>query len=146
MVEQLPGGEVEFRLFRPAASRVCLVGEFNGWNQDALAMKQTADGWWICRLGLPPGMYRFEYLVDGEKYLDYAAFGLDRGETGQWTSVVRVSPLPAVSDREEEPVTVGLPDAAIAACPWTPNRANPPAFSASDRNRAARSVPELVRQ
>ena len=146
MVEQLPGGEVEFRMFRPAARRVCLTGDFTGWNENALPMKQTAEGWWICRLRLAPGMYQFQYLVDGERYLDYAAFGLDRAATVQWNSVVRVNPLPAAADREAEGVCAGLPHAAFAACAWVPNRADPPTFSANGRNRAARSVRAVVCQ
>ncbi len=146
MVEQLPDGEVEFRMFRPAARRVCLTGDFTGWKKDALSMKQTADGWWICRLHLAPGTYQFQYLVDGERYLDYAAFGLDRGATGQWNSVVRVNPLPAVADREAEGACVGLPHAAFDARAGRPSRADPPTFSANGRNRAARRVPGVVRQ
>ena len=34
----MKGNAAEFRFFRPQARQVCLVGDLNGWDQDALPM------------------------------------------------------------------------------------------------------------
>lgn len=90
MVNHYAGGEVEFRFFRPNARRVCLVGDFNGWHPSALPMRKASDGWWTYRLRLDPGVYQFQYLADGKRYLDFAAFGVEQGPLGGWNSIVVV--------------------------------------------------------
>ena len=57
-------GAVEFRFYRPAASSVAIVGEFNQWHQDDLAMEPTGDGWWTAIVDLKPGEY-YHYQVVG---------------------------------------------------------------------------------
>jgi len=81
---------VKFSFFRPHASSVHLVGDFNGWKQDMLAMTPTGDGFWHAELDLPPGIYKFRYLSDGEWFTDYAAFGVECGPFGP-DSVLRVA-------------------------------------------------------
>jgi len=49
----------------PAAKKVFLVGEFNGWRADAKRMVKTRDGSFRARLRLPPGRYEYQFLVDG---------------------------------------------------------------------------------
>lgn len=90
MVVQNGDGSVEFRFYRPNASAVFLAGDFNGWRRDCLAMRREADGWWVYTLFLAPGTYQFKYCVDGDWFLDYASFGLERGPFG-WNSVVYVA-------------------------------------------------------
>ncbi|MHC4673784.1 MAG: isoamylase early set domain-containing protein [Planctomycetota bacterium] len=78
MVVKLSGNEQEFRIHRPSARSVFLVGDFNGWNQTDLPMKRHTNGDWILRLALSDGVYQFRYLVDGQWYTDYVAFGIER--------------------------------------------------------------------
>jgi len=87
MVTQTHGTDVIFRFFRPQARKVYLVGDFNGWNRSAMPMTRCQGGEWTCRLALPEGAYQFKYLADGEWFLDYAAFGIERGAFG-WNSVL----------------------------------------------------------
>jgi 1,4-alpha-glucan branching enzyme len=89
VVVQHVDGSTEFRFFRPDARMVSLAGDFNGWQKTCLPMKPDGDGWWRYRLRLAPGAYQFKYFSDGEWFLDYAAFGLERGPFG-WNSVVLV--------------------------------------------------------
>ncbi len=89
MVAQCDDGSVEFRFYRPGARSVALAGDFNAWQKSCFPMKPDGDGWWTYRLHLAPGTYQFKYFVDGEWFLDYAAFGLERGPFG-WNSVVHV--------------------------------------------------------
>lgn len=81
---------IEFSFFRPQASNVHLVGDFNGWRPDMLPMKRSADGFWNAKLDLPTGIYKFRYLADGEWFTDYAAFGVECGPFGP-DSVLRVA-------------------------------------------------------
>lgn len=93
MILTCDDGSVEFCFYRPEATSVSLVGDFNGWQRDADPMQADKDGWWHCRRRMSPGVYQFKYYADGQWYLDYAAFGLERGPFG-WNSVVLVNETP----------------------------------------------------
>ena len=80
-----------FRFFRPAAARVFLAGDFNGWRTDQLPMSRNADGYWEAQLLLPDGCYRFSYVADGQWYVDYASFGVEAGPAGL-RSLLRIAP------------------------------------------------------
>lgn len=82
------GNMAEFAFYRPQADSVHLVGEFNNWQKNELPMTRTAEGYWVARLMLPPGTFRFRYFADGQWYTDYAAFGIECGPFGP-NSVVR---------------------------------------------------------
>jgi len=88
-------GSVEFRFYRPQAARVDLVGDFNDWNEGSNCLESLPGGWWIARLRLEPGEYRFRYLADGIWFADYAAHGIEAGPFG-WTAVLVVR-QPALS-------------------------------------------------
>jgi len=53
-----------FEFFGPAAREVFLVGEFNDWDAKATPMQCGADGNWRVELRLPPGFYRYKFVVD----------------------------------------------------------------------------------
>jgi 1,4-alpha-glucan branching enzyme len=96
------GSYAQFRFFRPGAQSVHLAGDFNGWQDRALQMIPTGNGYWVAVLRLEPGSYRFRYLADGRWYADYAAFGIEYGPYGP-DSVIRVGPptadwVPSPSD------------------------------------------------
>jgi 1,4-alpha-glucan branching enzyme len=84
-------GWVEFRFFRPQAQQVFIAGDFNQWREGELPMLRCEDGYWVGRMRLPAGEFRFRYCADGEWFTDYAAFGLEPGRFGL-DSVVRVAP------------------------------------------------------
>ena len=84
---------VEFRFFRPQATHVELAGDFNDWREGELPMQRTGDGYWLARMRLPAGEFKFRYCADGEWFTDYAAFGVEPGQFGL-DSVVRVPQLP----------------------------------------------------
>lgn len=94
MVKQASDGVVEFAFYRPQAQQVMITGEFNGWNEKGWPMRKGEDGWWRCRLMLAPGFYEFQYLVDRDRFLDYAAFGLHPGPFG-FNSVCKVDAVSA---------------------------------------------------
>ena len=82
-------GQVQFRFFRPNVDSVRLVGDFNGWDGDGLAMMSRGDGWWTADVRFEAGDYRFRYLADGNWFPDYAAFGVELTKTG-CHSILRV--------------------------------------------------------
>jgi 1,4-alpha-glucan branching enzyme len=81
---------VTFRLPETVdAEKVYVVGEFNGWSEDADPMERE-DGAFVARLALTPGRtYRFRYLLDGERWEnDWAADAYVPNEFGGEDSVI----------------------------------------------------------
>jgi 1,4-alpha-glucan branching enzyme len=60
------GSAVEFRIYRPEASFISLVGDFNHWNPEDDLLTRGQDGIWRLRKRLFPGLYRYKFIVDGE--------------------------------------------------------------------------------
>jgi hypothetical protein len=61
---------VQFRLVSPASSRVTVVGDFNNWDPQASPLARGSDrGIWSVRIALPPGRYRYTFLVDGTHWV-----------------------------------------------------------------------------
>ena len=58
-----PDGVV-FALEAPGARRVQLVGDFNGWMLDGNELTPVGMVW-TSVLKLPPGRYRYRYVIDG---------------------------------------------------------------------------------
>lgn len=89
------GNKVVFRFFRPHAKRVYIVGDFNKWRENELAMTCDETGYWQAVLYLSEGDYRFRYCADNSWYTDYAAFGIEYGPFGA-DGIIRVEKkLPA---------------------------------------------------
>jgi len=104
------GNWVEFRFYRPGASQVHLVGDFNHWRHRQLSMEPDGKGYWVARLKLPVGEFKFRYHADGAWFTDYAAFGVEPGLFGM-DSVVRV---PQQTLRLVQPTPQSQPTTAVA--------------------------------
>lgn len=67
-----PVCKVTFELPQQAADdakKVTLVGDFNGWDPDATALKRLKDGAYSVMLDLPRDCeFQFRYLIDGERW------------------------------------------------------------------------------
>jgi hypothetical protein len=57
---------VTFVMEAPHAKQVSLCGEFNNWSPDATPMKRQEGGRWIAILALPPGLYQYKFVCDGQ--------------------------------------------------------------------------------
>lgn len=57
--------ELRFRVAR--AGTVALVGDWTGWQPVPLA--RGADGRWVIRVTLGPGVYRFNLVIDGDRWI-----------------------------------------------------------------------------
>jgi 1,4-alpha-glucan branching enzyme len=84
-------GIVQFRFFRPGAREVGLAGDFhpNGWDQPLRMDPDGDNGWWVARVELAPGEYRFRYVADDAWYTDFASNGIELNEFG-WDSLLYV--------------------------------------------------------
>lgn len=60
------GQKVLFRLYRPQAQSISLMGTFNQWNPELDNMQKSADGYFTIEKTLPPGEYVFLFRIDGK--------------------------------------------------------------------------------
>ncbi len=109
MVEHDATGRTTFRLYRPAASAVELVGCFTGWLDRPTAMVSEGDGWWSVEVELSPGDYECRYLIDRRDWqTDFAASGVRQDDLAGWMSLLHVpahapvaSPIPLPASKPE---------------------------------------------
>ena len=84
---------VQFMLTAPAASRVALAGDFNGWDPRAIPLERDRrDGRWAVTLALAPGRHNYAYVVDDTQWVrDPAATPAEPNELTPPRSVVIVN-------------------------------------------------------
>ena len=85
------GSSIEFRIYRPTAAFISLVGDFNHWNPEQDLLSRGKDGIWRLRKKLFPGKYRYKYVVDGEWVPDIYNIKSASDNTGEICSVIEVS-------------------------------------------------------
>jgi chromosome partitioning protein len=84
---------VLFTFRGPGAHRVQLVGDFNGWALDANEMTPVGSVW-TSRLNLPPGRYRYRYVIDGDWRSDPLNSHVEPSPYGGENSVLVVGDAP----------------------------------------------------
>lgn len=91
-----PAQRVEFVLVAPRASRVSLVGEFNGWDASATPMRLTNDrGTWSVSVPLSPGRHVYSFVVDDSTWVPDPQAPLSPERWfGERNSVIVVSEAP----------------------------------------------------
>lgn len=63
--------DIMFVIDAPNARDIYLVGDFNHWKIDENSrLSKTRDDKWEKKLDLPPGRYKYKFIVDGEWVLD----------------------------------------------------------------------------
>jgi hypothetical protein len=61
---------VQFVFANPVASTVSIAGDFNDWDVNATPLTDTdGDGVWTGRVALRPGLHKYMFVVDGEKWI-----------------------------------------------------------------------------
>jgi hypothetical protein len=89
------GSTVEFVVVAPAASRVAVVGDWNGWDPAATPMSRHA-GTWTARVSLPAGRHVYAFVVDGRRWENDPHAPLDPANAfGFRNSVILVEPQPS---------------------------------------------------
>ncbi|MGA0176134.1 MAG: alpha-amylase family glycosyl hydrolase [Chthoniobacterales bacterium] len=88
---QTPTGHT-FRFLPPdgASPKVCLAGQFNGWNTDSHELTRAPDGTYELFVPLPPGRHPYKLIVDGQWNLDPANPEKTSDGVGGENSVVSV--------------------------------------------------------
>jgi hypothetical protein len=82
----------QFVLDAPRASRVSLVGDFNGWDAgDTPLVREPASGIWTVTVALVPGRHTYAFMVDGATWtLDPRAPTAEDPDFGTPSSVVLI--------------------------------------------------------
>jgi hypothetical protein len=83
---------IQFVLAAPGASRVSLVGDFNGWDSASTPLRPVgAAGVWSVEVPLPPGRHEYAFVIDGSEWRpDPAAPRALANEYGPPNSVITV--------------------------------------------------------
>ena len=72
------------------AAAVCVAGTFNDWLPEVTPMVGLGDGRWIKELTLPPGVYEYRIVADGEWKADPLARDTNPNPFGGLNSVLKV--------------------------------------------------------
>jgi hypothetical protein len=84
---------VRFELTAPAARQVTLAGSFNGWSDQAITLTRGASGTWSVTVPLPVGEHRYQFVVDGARWVpDPTAHAQIADGFGGTNSVIVVGP------------------------------------------------------
>ena len=82
---------IKFVLVAPQATKVALVGDFNGWDTEATPAQRQSDGSWATFVQLHPGRHVYSFVLDGKVFInDPAAPVAPDDGYGQKNSVVVV--------------------------------------------------------
>jgi Carbohydrate-binding module 48 (Isoamylase N-terminal domain) len=81
----------QFVLVAPQAASVTVVGDFNDWNPSATPLASANGGgvWWVT-VPLPPGRYRYAFVVNGTTWLADPEASAVEHEFGRPSSVVTI--------------------------------------------------------
>jgi len=83
---------MKFVLIAPQASRVSVVGDFNGWDRSATPAERQPDGTWTTWITLTPGRHEYSFVIDGTHVVpDPSALAAPSSEYGDKNSVVVVT-------------------------------------------------------
>ena len=74
----------------PTAAAVCVAGTFNDWRPEATPMVALGAGRWMKELTLPPGVYEYRIVADGEWMTDPLARETNPNPFGGLNSVLKV--------------------------------------------------------
>ena len=89
--QQTSGEVMQFVLVAPDAKSVALVGDFNDWSLSATRLaRQPGDGVWWVTVSLPPGRYRYAFIVDGDSWRSDPNAPVVEDEFGGSNSVVTI--------------------------------------------------------
>jgi hypothetical protein len=81
----------QFVLVAPDAESVALVGDFNDWSPSGTRLiRQAGDGIWWINVTLPPGRYRYAFIVDGENWRNDPNAPAAEDEFGRANSVITI--------------------------------------------------------
>jgi hypothetical protein len=81
----------QFTYYQKGIKSIALVGEFNDWNADSTALTEVSPGVWTVSLRLRPGVYEYQFILDGTKRVTDPTMPQASSDFGSPNSVVTVS-------------------------------------------------------
>ncbi len=82
---------VRIEFIHATATEISIIGTFNGWRHDATPMTRVGDGRWFEELLLPPGLYEYQFVVDGKWVPDPQAPKSAPNPFGEVNSILKVA-------------------------------------------------------
>ena len=83
--------EVNFSIRAPNAREIYVVGDFNNWKiDDGVRLARFDDGRWEKKMGLPPGRYKYKFVVDGEWVVDTQNGEREQNSFGTFDSIIKL--------------------------------------------------------
>ena len=79
-----------FVLEAPQAKSVYLTGSFNDWSLDESCRMSNNDGVWSLKVSLKPGIYKYQFVVDGKWQRDPVNTSAQRNSFGDINSLIEV--------------------------------------------------------
>lgn len=80
-----------FSLRAPAAKTVYVTGSFNDWSLDENCRMKNNNGLWSLDVPLKPGVYKYQFIVDGKWQEDPENKNTERNSFGDINSLVEVT-------------------------------------------------------
>ncbi|HMB94526.1 MAG TPA: AAA family ATPase [Tepidisphaeraceae bacterium] len=84
------GDEVVFAAKFEQAKKVLIAGDFNNWSPMSTPMITPRPGIWRMSLPLPPGRYRYRFVVDGQWMTDPNNQYVEANQFGELNNVIEV--------------------------------------------------------
>lgn len=79
-----------FSIYAPEAQSVYVTGSFNDWSLDESCRLNNDSGTWKLTLALKPGIYKYQFIVDGKWQEDPGNAMKERNSFGDINSLVEV--------------------------------------------------------
>ena len=81
---------VRLHFTHPTAAKVGVAGTFNDWRPESSPMVAMGEGRWVKGLTLPPGVYEYRIVADGDWMPDPLASETTPNPFGGLNSVLRI--------------------------------------------------------
>jgi len=82
----------QFWFYQKGLKSVALVGSLNNWDPAATPLTEVSEGVWSVSVPLLPGVYQYQFLVDGERWMTDPNAPQQPSDFGPPNSLVTVSP------------------------------------------------------
>ena len=79
-----------FTIYAPEAQSVYVTGSLNDWSLDDSCRLTNQDGSWRISLPLKPGVYKYQFIVDGKWQEDPQSSLKERNSFGDINSLIEV--------------------------------------------------------
>ena len=94
--------KVEFRIYKPYARFISLVGDFNHWNPENDLLKKGSDGIWRLKKQIPLGKYKYKFIIDGKWSVDIYNSATAADESGSLCSLLEMLDEKELKERKEK--------------------------------------------